>query len=520
MTIDNLSERMTEHTKRISELSEHCSSDPAGSRKIPSEGGTRAMQIEYSISDQVPESKNRRIVTLLVLTGVFMAVMDGSVVSIALPTITGYFGAAIAQSQWVMTSYLITLTSLLLIFGKVAERTGKARLFVVGIALFTISSLACGISASLGQLVLFRIIQSAGAAMMFSISAAMIFQISPRDEQGQAMGYIGATVAIGSIVGPSLGGAVVQFLGWQYIFLINVPIGLALLTLWLRYMRIEEHRSSGLKIDWIGAIALVAFMVSLMAFLWVLADRFAMGPEIAGLGLICLATLFAFIVNESRHEDPLLDLPVFKNDKFVLTGISIIIFYVSLLMVSVVGPFYFEGVMGYNPFQVGLIFLIVPVIVVIASPLSGWLYDKHHNSYYAAMGMIITAASLILMGILAQGEGRYPELLLSTLVPWGIGGTLFLSPSNTDVMRAFPQAKMNIASGLVATIRNLGMALGVSLSSILVSLQFNNAGYNGAMLDASISLLSSTISRVMILAGILCILGTLISIFRGRMDSR
>ncbi|HWQ18957.1 MAG TPA: MFS transporter [Methanotrichaceae archaeon] len=462
-----------------------------------------------------PGSKNRYIIMLMILAGVLMAVVDGSVVSIALPTITGYFNVSVAESEWVMTSYLVTLTSLLLIFGKVAERTGKARLFGLGIALFTLSSLACGISSSLGQLILFRVIQSAGAAMMFSISAAMVFQVFPRGEQGRAMGYIGATVAIGSIIGPSLGGFIVEILGWQYIFLINVPIGMVLMALSARYLRVEERRSSRLNMDWPGALALVLFMVSLMAFLGELASSFAIQPATVALAAICLVSLIAFVAVERRQKVPLLDLSVFGYPRFVLPSISMIIFFVSNLMVSVLGPFYFEGVMGYNPSQVGLIYLIVPAIMVIGSPFTGWLYDKHHNRYYAALGMAVLALSLMLMGYMAGTAVPNPEMLLLTFVPVGIGAALFQSPNNTEVMRALPREKMNIASSFTATVRNLGMALGVSLSSVLVSLQLAQAGYFGAILDAGPGLLSSSISRVMMLAGALCIVGTVTCIIRG-----
>ena len=150
-------------------------------------------------------SEDRYVILPLVLAGILMAVVDGSVVSIALPTITEYFGVNPAQSQMIMTSYLVTLTSLLMIFGKVAEYVGQARLFFLGIAFFTFSSLACGLFTSLNLLVLCRIFQATGAAMMFSISSAIIFQSFPRGEQGRGMGYIGATVAVGSILGPTLG---------------------------------------------------------------------------------------------------------------------------------------------------------------------------------------------------------------------------------------------------------------------------------------------------------------------------
>ena len=460
-------------------------------------------------------SKNRYIVLLLVLTGVLMAVVDGSVVSIALPTITEYFNVSIAQSQMIMTSYLVTLTSLLMIFGKVAEYVGKAKLFFLGIALFSLSSLACGMSTSLNILVLCRIIQATGAAMMFSISSAIIFQAFPRGEQGRAMGYIGTTVAIGSILGPTLGGFIVDLLGWKYIFLINVQIGIIQLLLSSRYMRIEDKRSSTLKVDWVGAITLITFIVSMMALLGQLAISFAFQPAILALALIFLVSLTAFVINESWHKAPLLDPSIFRYRMFVLPCISMILFFVANLMISMLGPFYFEGVMGYTASQVGLIYLIVTAIMVIGAPVTGWIYDKHQFRYLAALGMMIMAISMILLGYLAGSLGHDPRLLLLTFVSTGIGAVFFQGPNNTEIMRALPRAKINIASSFTATIRNLGMALGISFSGILVSLQLAKAGYYGTLVEAGPELLSATIGRVMMLAGILCIIGALVSVFRG-----
>ena len=468
--------------------------------------------------DLEPESgsKNRYIVLLLVLTGVMMAVVDGSVVSIALPTITEYFRVSLAQSQMIMTSYLVTLTSLLMIFGKVAEYVGRARLFWLGIALFSFSSLACGISTSLSLLVICRIIQAAGAAMMFSISSAIIFQAFPRGEQARAISYIGVAVAVGSILGPSLGGFLVDLWGWKYIFLINVPIGTVQLLLSSRYLRIDDKRSISLESDWVGAVTLIAFMVSLMALLGQLSVSNSFQPAILALALIFLGSLAAFVINESRQKTPILDLSIFHYSLFVLSCISMILFFVASMMISVLGPFYFEGVMGYTASQVGLIYLIVPAIMVIGAPVTGWIYDKRQFRYLAALGMMITAISMILLGYIARSAAPDPRLLLLTFVFMGIGGVFFSGPNNTEIMRALPREKINIASSFSATIRNLGMALGVSFSGILVSLQLAGAGYYGTLVEAEPVLLSATISRVMIIAGVLCIIGTLFSIYRGR----
>ncbi|MDD4162303.1 MAG: MFS transporter [Methanothrix sp.] len=472
--------------------------------------------------DLEPElgSKNRYMVLLLVLTGVMMAVVDGSVVSIALPTITEYFRVSLAQSQMIMTSYLVTLTSLLMIFGKVAEYVGRARLFWLGIALFSFSSLACGLSTSLNLLVICRIIQAAGAAMMFSISSAIIFQAFPRGEQGRAIGYIGVAVAIGSILGPSLGGFIVDLWGWQYIFIINVPIGIIQLLLSSRYMRIEEIRSSSLEVDWIGAVTLITFIVSLMALLGQLSISFTFQPSILALALIFLGSLAAFVTIESRQKTPILDLSIFRYRMFMLPCISMILFFVANMMISILGPFYFEGVMGYTASQVGLIYLIIPAIMVIGAPVTGWIYDKHQFRYLAALGMTIMAISMMLLGYMAGRTSPDLRLLLLTFVSMGIGGVLFSGPNNTEIMRGLPKAKINIASSFSATIRNLGMALGVSFSGVLVSLQLVQAGYYGTLVQARPELLSATISRVMMLAGVLCIISTLVSIYRGQNSSR
>ncbi len=465
-----------------------------------------------SIKD--PGSQDRYMILLLILVGVLMAVVDGSVVSIALPTITGYFHVSLAQSQWVMTSYLVTLTSLLLIFGKVAEYTGRARLFFLGMLLFTSSSLACGLSGSMSMLILFRIIQATGAAMMFSISAAIIFLAFPRGEQGRAMGYIGATVAIGSIIGPTLGGIIVDTLGWEYIFLINVPIGIVQLLLSLRYLRIEDPRSSCLRVDWIGAITFVAFMVSMMALLGTLSDSDARQPASAVLALVFMASLALFLIYESRQKAPLLELSIFRYRDFALLSISMIVFFIANLMVVVLGPFYFQGVLGYSPSHVGLIYLIVPAVTVIGAPATGWIYDKWPCKYMAAAGMTILALAMMAQGYLAGKIDSDPNLLLLTFVPMGIGSALFQSPNNTDIMRALPKDKMNIASSVTATVRNLGMALGVSLSGIIVSLQMSQAGYHGAVLEAGPELLSGILGKGIFLAGIICIIGALASLGR------
>lgn len=465
--------------------------------------------------NQIEAVQGRSIVMLLILTGILMFVIDGSVVNIALPTITIYFDADVAQSQWVITSYLVTVTSLIMVFGKLSEYTGKARLFLAGFVIFTLASVACGLSGSLEMLIIFRALQAVGAAAAFSISAALIFELYPPGERGRAMGYIGTTVSLASIAGPMLGGYIVDFFGWQYIFLINVPIGIILLALSSKYLRLEEkerERKGQLKIDWLGAVGMITFVFSLMMFLGELAESFNQSTKAMTYALICLASLTGFIFHESRQKEPLLDLSVFREWKFVLPNISLILFIISSFAAFILGPFYFQGVMGFTPSQVGTMFLIVPAIMAVGSPVGGWIYDKYHYRFNSAAGMMIVVFSLTLMSYAFRIEDISAMIISFALM--GIGSALFQSPINTEIMSALPKAKLGTASSLSSAIRNLGMALGVSVSSILLAQQLELAGYYGPILEASPELLSITISNVMLIAGGLCLLGTAIAALR------
>ncbi len=457
-------------------------------------------------------ARNRTVIMLMVLIGTAMAVVDGIVVSIALPTITDFFAVGVTGSQWVITGYLVTETSLLLIFGKISEYTGKRKLFLAGIALFTLSSLACGLSTSLTELVLFRVLQATGGAMIFSITAAMLFEIFPTGEQGRAMGYVGATIAIASLAAPVLGGFLTDAVGWEYIFLINVPIGAVIFPLALKYLNLGETKKERLEMDWVGAFSMILFMVAIILFMGDLAGAQGMGPVTVGYLLLFIASFGVFLVNESRHNDPLLDLSIFRNRKFTLPSIAMILLFISFFMVNLVGPFYFEGVMGLQPSQVGLVFLIAPIIMIIASPLCGWLYDRYQYRFTAAAGIFLCGISMLLLsyGALAMDLG----IIVLTFVPLSIGSALFQSPNNTEIMRALPKEKLGIASSLSATIRNLGMTLGVSLSSILLAYQLLLAGYSGPVTRADPALLAGSISVIMVVGAGFCFIGAVFSAMR------
>ena len=418
---------------------------------------------------------HKYVILAIVLVGVLMSVLDGIVVSIALPTITGAFKIDISASQWAITAYLVTLTSLLLFFGRIAEFTGRALLFTAGLAVFTLASLACGFSATFAQLVAFRVLQGIGGAMVFSISSAILFLAFPPQERGRAMGYLGSTVAVGSILGPVLGGFLVDTLGWRYIFLINLPIGVVLVTCSLLFLRTHEERARKFHMDWIGAVTLAAALFFLMLFLSRLEQVSTSALRAALYGGLCVAGTVAFLLRESRCERPLLDLGIFRNRGFLLPVLAMMLFFVSSFMMNVVGPFYFQGVMGLRPTQVGLLFLVVPLVMVVASPVAGWLYDMRHWRHYGTVGMAIVALCYFGLGIIAR-HWMNIAAMAGVFALLGVGSALFQSPNSTAVMNSLPRSQTAIASSVSAAIRNLGMTLGVALASLLLPLILRLSG--------------------------------------------
>jgi EmrB/QacA subfamily drug resistance transporter len=450
--------------------------------------------------------RTHKYVTLvIVLVGVLMSVLDGIVVSIALPTITGAFRVDISASQWTITAYLVTLTSLLLFFGRIAEFTGRALLFTTGLAVFTLASLACGLSATFAQLVAFRVLQGIGGAMVFSISSAILFLAFPTQERGRAMGYLGSTVAIGSILGPVLGGFLVDTLGWRYIFLINLPIGVVLVTCSLLFLRTHEERVSAFHMDWIGAVTLAAALFFLMLFLARL-EQFSASPLFAVLcGVLCVASSAGFLVRESRCERPLLDLGIFRVREFLVPVLAMMLFFVSSFMINIVGPFYFQGVMGLHPTQVGLLFLVVPLVMVVASPVAGWLYDMRHWKHYGTVGMALVALCYFGLGIVARSWFNVAAMAGIFLL-LGVGSALFQSPNSTAVMNSLPRSQTAIASSVSAAVRNLGMTLGVALASLLLPLLLRLSGSAMGVLQADRGVLAASVGDIMIVSGVLCLL--------------
>ncbi len=464
--------------------------------------------------DAAQPRRDRHVILIIVLAGVFMSVLDGVVVNIALPNITGFFHVNVSESQWVVTSYLLAQTSFLIISGRIAERTGKAVMLTAGLGTFTLFSFLCGLAPTMELLVLFRLLQGVGASMLFSISAAIIFQVFGHEERGKAMGYLGSIVALAAMAGPVIGGFLVGSFGWQSIFLLNVPIGMVAMVAALRMLKLEERCIECLRMDYPGAVLWSTVVVSFLLLLGLLGDTGSLTLAGAALLILLAASLALFIRRERRATYPLLDISVFRVPRFTLTGLSMVTFFISMSMVTILGPFYYEGVLDFSPEQVGLIFMVLPAVMMFGSPLAGRWYDRTHSQLLAVVGMVVRAVSLVM---LAYGfVERDVAMTIVAFLVMGVSSSLFQSPNNTELMTALPREKSGTASSVQATLRNISMAAGVSLSTIIMTVLMGPMDYSAIAGGPLAGDLATAISIAVVISAVISLVGAVLSYLGGR----
>lgn len=453
---------------------------------------------------------HRYIILFMVLIDSIMANLDSSMVNIALLTITTVFHATLADSQWVITGYLLIMTSLFIIFGKISEIVGVCRLFIIGSVIFTLSSLGCGLSSDMHQLIFFRVLQGIGSSMVAGISTVIIFRVFPSNEIGRALGYSGSIFSVCAMCGPALGGIINDLWGWQYIFFINVPLGIILFIGNLKYLKIPEDISHKFDLDWIGA----ATLIGLITFLFLASGEISSSLQItlraALYGGIFIVSGAIFLLYESRCSRPLLNLSIFRKRRYTIPVFNSLLLGIANFSFLTLMPFYFEGVMGLSSFEIGIILMINPIVQIFASGSTGWVIDQYHWRYLSGFGLLIVSVSGFFMGYALIALNFI--LILVMMILRSIGASLFQGQKNIDVMNALPREQAATASSVSTTAGCLGASLGVTLASLLITLELTSAGYHGPILSADINLLSQSVGWVIIFGGALCAVGSLASI--------
>jgi EmrB/QacA subfamily drug resistance transporter len=394
-----------------------------------------------------------------------MAPLDSSIVHTTLPLIAREFRVDVLRIEWVVLAYLLTLSSLLLIGGRLGDRLGERPLFVGGFALFTVGSLFCGLAQGVGTLIVSRVAQAAGGSLLIALGPAMLTRAFPASQRGRVLGVQASVVYLGLTIGPGLGGLIASSFGWRWVFLVNLPIGLAAIGTALVVLHDGPGRTRRDPFDLAGACL---FAAGLVAFVFAISRGAEIGwnaaaPRIAALSAATAAA--AFVARALRHPHPFLDLRLFRHRLFAAATLSALCNYMASATTAFLTPFYLIRGNHLTPDRAGALLMTMPLTMALVAPLSGWLSDRIGSRLPTVAGMICVAAGMWMLG----GSGPAPreaEVALRLAVV-GLGVGLFTSPNNSAIMGAVPQALQGLASGLVATARTLGMILGVTVSGAL-----------------------------------------------------
>lgn len=391
----------------------------------------------------------------------FMLLLDVTVVNVALPAIRDSLGASFTDLQWVVDAYALTLAALVLTAGSLADRLGRRRVFVAGLSVFTVASLLCAVSPDPTFLVLARGVQGIGAAAMFAVSLALIaHEFDAGRDRGTALGIYGATIGVAVAIGPLLGGALTDALGWESIFLLNVPVGL--LALGMTALRLRESRDpDATGVDWAGT---ATFSAALFALVFALVrgndEGWGSAPIVALLATFAVL-LAAFVVVERRVREPMLPLQLFRRP--ALTGVQIAALTISgsIFSLFLYLSLYLQNYLGLSPLQTGLRYLPITLAVFFASPLAALLVPRVPSRLLLFGGLSTVAAGLLLMSGIDRGDGW--TVLLPGFIVAGIGVGL-LNPVIADVaVSVVPRAQSGMASGINDTFRQVGVAIGLAV---------------------------------------------------------
>lgn len=455
-------------------------------------------------------TKARRTIVLantLILT--FMATLDGSIVNIALPDMAAKLQVGIESVQWVVSSYLITISATLLVWGRLADLRGRKRFFAAGLGIFTLGSLLSGLSPNLPFLVASRILQALGASMAMALVQGIVTSIFPPSERGKALGYTGAVVSIGSLLGPSLGGVLVHFAGWPAIFFVNVPIGI--IGVILTFAVMPESKPQKGDFDWPGAAVFASLIV--VFFVWLLAWQEGKASTLAMIGapMISAALLVSFFAIERRRTHPLIDGKLFTAPVFTLGIIAAWFSYVAMFAYIFIVPFYLQSAHGLSPLQAGLILSINPIVTFMVAPLSGALSDRHGYLPFTVGGLAVSAAGLLLVTTLGPDSSLVSIGAIVGLL--GLGTATFQSPNNSSIMGSVPRERLGVAGSINSLFRNLGMVSGTTFAVAIFSLSTRtNMDQLAASFDIAVFMHGFRI--VIVAAAVASLAGSLVNLLR------
>jgi len=453
-----------------------------------------------------PEANNNsiRIVALLVATlANFLTPFMSSAINIALPAMGAEFSASAIILSWIPTAYLLAAAMFAVPFGRIADIFGMKRIFNYGVLIFTVSSLLSAVAPSAEILIIFRILQGIGSAMIFVTGLAIITSVYPPNQRGKAIGINIATVYIALSLGPVLGGIMTQYLGWRSLFYAMVPLCVIILALTYWKLKDEWAECKGEKFDIKGSIIYSIVLVLVMY-------GFSLLPSITGIILVVLGIIgfIGFLIFEMRVASSVLNVGLFKNRTFAFSNLAALINYSATFAVTFLLSLYLQYIKALDPFSAGLILVAQPVMMAIFAPLAGRLSDKFVPQKIAALGMALSTVGLAIFTLINSQTSI--GFITIGLIILGIGFGLFSSPNTNAIMGSVERRFYGVASAMVSTMRLLGQTLSMGLALMVFAIFIGNVAITQEQYPA----LLSSIHTVFIVCTIMCFVGIFAALSR------
>jgi EmrB/QacA subfamily drug resistance transporter len=412
---------------------------------------------------------HRKWLTLAAVAfGLFMIMLDNTVVNVALPSIQADLDAKLSELEWVVAGYALTFAALMLIGGKVADAYGRRRIFVIGIVVFTLASLWCGLADSGEMLIAARVVQGAGAALMNPATLSIIAATFPPSQRGAAIGIWAGVSALALAIGPLVGGLLTEHLSWHWIFFVNVPVGIAGIA--ASYLLIDESRDEtherldvpGLVTSGVGLFALTYGLIEANSYGWG-------SSRILGAFAVAVVGLVAFVLLERHQRAPMLPLELFRNRTY--TGANAVILLVALAMFGVFFfvSLYMQNVLGFSAVETGAAFLPMTILIIVVAPIAGRTTDRVGSRALMTVGMLLIAVQLAYFS--QQGADASFLNLLPGLLIGGAGMAMTMTPGAAAATRAVPVDKAGVGAAVLNAFRQVGGSLGIALMGAIMAHQ-------------------------------------------------
>ncbi len=418
--------------------------------------------------------ENRKWWTLgAVAFGLFMIMLDNTIVNVALPSIQSDLHIGISELEWVFNGYALTFGVLMLTGGKLADMLGRRRIFIVGLLIFTVASLFCGLATSSGWLIGARVVQGVGSALMNPATLSIVTATFPPRQRGMAIGIWAGVAAMALAIGPLAGGLITEHLGWNWIFFINVPVGI--LAIIVTRLVVDESRDTsadqrldlpGLLSSGIGLFALTYGLIEANNFGWTSA-------RILALFAVAVIGLVVFVLLELRQRSPMLDLSLFKNGTFAGANSVMLLIGLAMFGVFFYNSLFIQNILGYSAVETGATFLPMTILIILVAPFAGKYSDRVGSRWLMGGGMVLLAASLFIFSRLDASSDFWD--LLPGLIVGGLGMALTMTPTTSAAMGSVPADKAGVGSAVLNSMRQVGGALGIAVIGAIIAESVNAA---------------------------------------------